>query len=120
MRSSLRKHLSLFVQRRLLIERRGSRRIAPAHRTLCLVPSTGGEKKTATVHNISNTGVAVQMDQAYAPGTHLRVLLINEAHTFSLNAELDVIRSIRMGDHYVIAGHFRRPLSHEEVVPFIS
>ena len=35
----------------------------------------------------------------------LRVLLINEAHTFSLNANLDVIRSIRMGDHYVIAGN---------------
>ena len=68
MRSSLRKHLSIFVQRRLLIERRGSKRIAPTHRTLCLVPSTGDERKTAMVHNISSTGVAVQMERAYAPG----------------------------------------------------
>lgn len=120
MRMSLRKHLSSLVQRRRLIERRGSKRIVPVHRTLCLIPSTGEERTTALVHNISNMGVAVQSDQAYAPGTHLRILLVNEAHTFSLNVELTIVRSFRMGDCHVVAGTFARPLSHEEVVPFIA
>lgn len=119
MRTSLRKHLSSLMQRRLMIERRSSRRIVPVHRTLCLIPSIGEERTTALVHNISNTGVAVQTDQAYAAGTHLRILLVNEAHTFSLNVEMNVVRSLRMGDHHVVAGAFARPLSHDEVVPFI-
>ena len=119
MRATLRKHLSSLMQRRLLIERRGSKRIVPVHRTLCLIPSTGDERTMAVVHNISNTGVAVQSDHAYTPGTHLRILLVNEAHTFSLNVELSVVRSLRMGDYHLVAGTFAQPLSHEEVVPFI-
>jgi len=120
MRSSLRKHLSIFVQRRLLNERRGSKRNMPVHRTLCLIPSSGEERTTTLVHNISRTGVALQTDDAYAPGTLLRVLLVNESHTFSLTADVNVVRSIRMSDHYLTAGSFVRPLSHEEVVPFIQ
>ncbi len=119
MRSSLRKHLSIFVQKRLSIERRGSKRIAPGHHTLCLIPSTGEKRTAARVQNISHTGVAMQMEQAYAPGTLLRVLLVNEAHTFSLSIELKVVRSLRMGDQYLVAGTFTRPLLHEEVVPLI-
>jgi hypothetical protein len=119
MRSSLRKHLSIFVKKRLSIERRGSKRIAPVHRTLCLIPSSGDKRTTALVHNISSTGVAVQMEHAHAPDTLLRVLLVNEAHTFSLNVDLNVVRSIRMGEQYIVAGTFTRPLSHEEVVPFV-
>jgi hypothetical protein len=119
MKTSLRKHIASFVQRRLLIERRSSKRIVPVHRTLCLIPSTGDEQTTALVHNISNTGVAVQTDHAYTPGTDLRILLVNEAHTFSLNIDLHIVRCIRMGEHHVVAGTFARPLSHDEVVPFI-
>jgi hypothetical protein len=119
MRTTLRKHLSSFVQRRQLMERRSSKRIVPIHRTICLIPSTGDECMTALVHNISSTGVAVQADHAYAPGTHLRILLVNEAHTFSLNVELSVVRCLRMGDLHLIAGTFAQPLSHDEVVPFI-
>lgn len=119
MKSSLRKHLSIFVQKRLSIERRGSKRIAPVHRTMCLIPSTGDKRTTALVQNISCSGVAVQMEKPYAPGALLRILLVNEAHTFSLNVDLNVVRSIRMGEQYLVAGTFTRPLSHEEVVPFI-
>lgn len=120
MRSSLRKHLSIFVQRRLMNERRGSKRVVPIHRTLCLIPSSGQERTTTLVHNISRTGVAMQTDLAHAPGTLLRVLLVNEAHTFSLTMEVNVVRSVRIGDHYLTAGNFVRPLLHEEVVPFIQ
>lgn len=120
MHSFLRKHLSIFVQRRLMIERRNCKRIVPVHRTLCMMPSSGEERATTTVHNISRTGVSVQSDQAYAPGTLLPVLLVNEAHTFSLAVDVNVIRSTRTGERYTIAGSFIRPLSHEEVVPFIQ
>jgi hypothetical protein len=120
MRSSLRKHLSILVQRRLLNERRGSKRMVPVHRTLCLIPSSGEARTTTLVHNISCNGVAMQTDQAHAPGTLLRVLLVNEAHTFSLTVDVNVVRSVRMGEHYLTAGSFVRPLLHEEVVPFIQ
>lgn len=120
MRTSLRKHLSIFVQRRLMNERRGSKRIVPVHRTLCQIPSSGELRTTTLVHNISRTGVAMQTEHVYAPGTLLRVLLVNEAHTFSLTAEVNVVRSVRMGDHYLTAGSFVRPLLHDEVVPFIQ
>jgi hypothetical protein len=120
MRSSLRKHLSIFVQRRLMNERRGSKRVVPIHRTLCLIPSSGQDRTTTLVHNISRTGLAMQTDHAHAPGTLLRVLLVNEAHMFSLMMDVNVVRSIRMGEHYLTAGNFVRPLVHEEVVPFIQ
>lgn len=120
MKSTLRKQLSAFAQRRLQIERRGNKRIVPVHRTLCQIQPCGhGERTTALVHNISCTGLAIQAKHACAPGTRLRLLLVNEAHTFSLTMELIVVRSIRSSDQYVIAGEFSRPLLHEEVAPFI-
>ena len=120
MKTSLRKQLSIFVQRRTLIERRASKRIVPARRTLCLIQASGGEETTTLVHNVSCQGLAVQAEHAYAPGTLLHILLVNEAHTFALTMDVNVVRSIRMGDHYVTAGSFVRPLSHEEVVPFVQ
>lgn len=119
MATSLRKQLCAFVQRRVLIERRASKRIVPVHRTLCLIQSSGGAWTTAPVYNISSTGVAVQSEQGYAPGTVLRILLVNETHTFSLATELNVVRSIKIGDPYLVAGTFARSLLHEEIVPFV-
>lgn len=120
MRSTLRKQLSVLVQRRLQIERRRVKRIVPVRRTLCLIGSCGSDAKTtAIVHNLSSTGIAMQDDSHYAPGTILHLLLVNDAHTFSLAVEMNVVRSIPKGDHYLIAGPFTRHLLHEEVVPFI-
>lgn len=120
MKTTLRKQLSVLTQRRLLIERRGSKRVMPVHRTLCVIQSSGeDERATAVVHNISCMGVAVHGERAYAPGTQLRVLLVNEAHTFSLSVDLNVSRSLHAGDRYLIAGTFARPLQHAEVTPFI-
>jgi hypothetical protein len=121
MNSSLRNKLSILVQRRLQIERRSSRRVAPAHRTLCLILASGeNEQTTAIVENLSNKGIAVLAERAYTPGAILNVLLVNASHTFSLAVEMKVTRSTRIGsDQYLIAGPFARPLSHEEVVPFI-
>jgi hypothetical protein len=77
------------------------------------------ETTTAIVQNLSRTGVAVQTDHNYEPGTVLHILLVNDAHTYSLAVDMNVVRSSRVGDQYLIAGPFARPLLHEEVVPFI-
>jgi hypothetical protein len=120
MKTTLRKQLSALVQRRLMIERRGSKRVVPVHRTICLIQSSSeDERRTASVHNISYTGIVVHGERAYEPGTLLRILLINEAHTFSLALELNVTRSLHAGDRYLIAGTFAQRLSHAEVAPFI-
>jgi hypothetical protein len=121
MSSTLRNKLSVLVQRRLHIERRGSKRIAPVHRTLCLI-SAAGEKESMTgvVDNLSNQGVAIVSDRPYPLGTILYLRLVNAAHVFSLEVEMKVVRANRIGyDHYRIAGPFVRTLRHEEVVPFI-
>ncbi len=120
MKTSLRKQLSLLVQKRLFVERRSGKRIMPVRRTLCLLQSADRpEPTTAIVQNLSHMGIAVQSEDNYAPGTQLRLLLVNDAHTFSLAAELSVVRSVRIGNLYLIAGPFARPLSHQELVPFI-
>lgn len=120
MKSTLRKQLSVFAQRRLQIERRGHKRIVPVHRTLCqLRASEQDERTTGLVQNISSTGLAVQAIRAYAPGTLLHVLLVNEAHTFSLSMDLIVVRTTRSGDQHLVAGMFSRPLLHQEIAPFI-
>lgn len=120
MKSSLRNKLSVLVQRRLQIERRGGKRVVPIHRTLCqLQASDDSEPATGIVHNLSYKGVAVLSEREYALGTLLRVLLVNDSHTFSLAMDMKVVRSFRNGGtQYLIAGPFTRPLRHEEVVPF--
>jgi len=120
MKSSLRKQLSVFVQRRLQNERRGNKRVVPVHRPHCLIQQSGDDERiTALVHNISSTGVAVQAERDYEPDTLLHVLLVNAAHTFSRSMDLNVVRCIRTGDRYLIAGLFTQPLLHEEVAPFL-
>ena len=121
MRPSLRNKLSVLIQRRLQIERRGCKRLVPIQRTLCLLPSRGdSEGTTAVVNNLSHKGVAVVAEREYALGTILPVLLVNASHTYSLAVEMKVVRASRLGrDQYLIAGPFARSLLHEEVVPFI-
>jgi hypothetical protein len=121
MKSALRNKLSVFVQRRLQVERRGGKRVVPAHRTLCLLQAPGeSEPTTATVHNLSYKGVAVLAEHEYPTGAVLRVLLVNDSHTFSVTMDMKVTRSFRNGGtHYLIAGPFTRPLQHDEIVPFI-
>lgn len=121
MNSTLRNKLSVLVQRRMQIERRSSKRIAPVHRTLCVI-STAEEKAilAGVVDNLSNQGIAVMVERPYPLGTILHLRLVNAAHMFSLEAEMKVVRAIRIGyDHYLLGGPFARPLLHEEVVPFI-
>lgn len=120
MNSTLRNKLSVLVQKRRQIERRGSKRIAPVQRTICLISAAGEEVVTGVVENISNQGVAMLTGRPYPLGSLLHLRLVNAAHMFSVEVQLKVVRSSRCGmDQYVIAGYLTRPLLHEEVVPFI-
>lgn len=121
MRLSLRNKLSLFVQRRLRIERRGCKRVVPVHRTLCLLQAPSeADRVTAVVQNLSVKGVGVLVDREYTPGTVLNVLLVNASHTFAVEVDLQVIRCFRVAaNQYFLAGPFGRPLTHDEAVPFI-
>jgi hypothetical protein len=121
MTSFLRDKLSVLVQRRLQVERRNGKRIAPNHQTLALL-RTGEERDAATslVHNLSVNGVAVHAERPYPIGTILHVLFVNASHTFSVAVDVKVVRCVReIGNGYLIAGPFSRSLSHEEIVPFI-
>jgi hypothetical protein len=121
MKASLRNKLSVLVQRRLVVERRGGKRVTPQHRTLCLLqPASGGERVTGYVHNLSYKGAAVQAERDYPLNTPLHILLVNEAHTFSLALEMKVVRSLRVGgNQFLLAGPFARCLRHDELIPFI-
>jgi hypothetical protein len=102
------------------MERRSGKRIVPVRRTLCLIRSAAHEEwKTGLVQNLARNGIAVQSGTNYSPGTLLHLLIVNEAHTFSLAVDMNVVRCIRVSDQHLIAGPFTRPLLHEEVVPFI-
>lgn len=121
MNSTLRGKLSVLVQRRLHNERRGSKRIAPVQRTLCLMSAPGeGLTLTALVENLSNQGIAILAQRPYPLNTILHLRLVNAAHMFSLEVDMKVFRCTRMGyDQYFIAGPFTRRLLHDEIVPFI-
>jgi hypothetical protein len=121
MTSSLRNQLSALVQRRRQVERRRSKRIAPAHRTFALLHREGdGKETTSLVHNLSLTGIAVHAECDYPLGTILHVLLVNASHIFSVAVDMKVVRCVRENHRsYLIAGPFERSLEYEEIVPFI-
>ncbi len=121
MKLSLRSTLSALVQRRMPIERRGGKRVAPTHRTLCLIQSPSEHERCAgTVHNLSNKGIAVLSNREYPLGSTLHVLLVNASHTFSVELDMKVVRAFRTpNEQFLVAGPFSRPLLHHEIVPLM-
>jgi hypothetical protein len=118
---SLRSRLSALVQRRLQVERRNGKRVAPMQRTLCLLHKDGAdERATSVVKNLSLKGVGVVAERGYELGEIVHALLVNASHTFSVAVDLKVVRCFRVADQeFFVAGPFTRSLTHEEVVPFI-
>jgi hypothetical protein len=113
--------LSSLVTKRGRMERRAFRRLTPGHLTPCHVRAPGAEMhRPAWVHNLSPGGAGILTDQEFCPGTPLRVLLVNAAHTFALSMEFDVVRCFQVvnGDYFV-GGQFRRQLRHDELLPFM-
>jgi hypothetical protein len=118
---SIRRQLSALVQRRFYAERRDAKRMAPRHRTLCVIGTpTEDRLTTAFVHDLSLRGVSVLAEREFAPGVVLKLLFVNAAHTFSATRDMKVARCFRAADNrYFVAGPFVQPLTHEEVVPLL-
>ncbi len=117
----IRSKLSVFVQRRLQVERRSQKRVVPVQRTLCLLQVPGeNEQSTAIVQNLSRKGIGVLVDREHQPGDVLTALLVNSSHTFAVKRELKVVRCFRVnGEQFFLAGPFENLLDHAEMVPFI-
>lgn len=101
-------------------DRRNSRRIVPGRLTPCRIEADGLPPTDAMLHNVSLAGAAVLASHPFLPGTSVRLLLVNAAHTFALQRLWTVVRCTRIfqGD-YFLAGHFPEPLGYEDVLPFL-
>jgi hypothetical protein len=113
--------LSALVGRRSRSERRGTKRLHPGAMTPCEIQRVGEDaKQSAWLHNLSVKGAGLMVHREYPPGTMLRLLVVNAAHTFALAVEMRVARCQRIlnGD-YLVGGPFTREVTHQELVPFI-
>jgi hypothetical protein len=113
--------LTALVSRRSRNERRITKRLIPGALTPCEVQIAGEDTRHAAwLHNLSVKGAGLLVEHEYPPGTLVRLLVINAAHTFALAVEMRVARCQRIinGD-YFIGGQFTREVAHQELVPFI-
>jgi hypothetical protein len=113
--------ISSLIDRRSRFDRRQVKRLTPTPQTLCQVWETEqSEPAEATVQNLSAKGVGLVGSREYAPGSVLRVLLVNASHTFAVHAEIKVVRCFEASDgDYFVGGPFLRALAHDELVPFM-
>ncbi len=112
--------ITALAQRRLKVERREVKRLSPSKRTVCLIRNGDATPPTLAVQNLSVKGAGLLADREYPAGTLLPILLVNGSNTCAVALELNVVRSFRIaGGHWVVAGPFARPLSCEELIPFM-
>ncbi len=121
MELSLLAKITALVKRRLQVERRAAKRLAPGQRTVCLIrPKEDATPLTGLVQNLSVKGIGLLLDGEPPPGTVLRLLLVNGSHTFAVAVEMKVVRSCHIaGSQWFLAGPFVQPLRYEELVPFM-
>lgn len=103
------------------VERRASKRHIPQQMTPCQLPgSTPATSHTALVHDLSLHGAGILSERAIEPGTIVQLLLVNASHTCAMTVEYEVLRCTRSpAGTYFLGGRFRRPLTHDEMVPFL-
>jgi hypothetical protein len=113
--------ITALAQRRLKVNRREVKRLPPGQRTVCLIRGEGPPTVPAlTVQNLSVKGAGLLADREYPAGALLPILLVNGSHTCAVALELNVVRSFRVvGGHWFVAGPFARPLTCEELIPFM-
>src|SRR5690349_21105993 len=113
--------LSALMQPRSRRERREVTRRPPRHRVFCQVREPDQEEVAAgRVYDLSAKGVGMLLPCGYAPGTVLRGLLVNSAHTFALSIDMTVVCSLRLLDgEYSLGLQFPRRLTYEELTPFM-
>jgi hypothetical protein len=103
-----------------LIERRLHRRYHPRRKLVCEAEVPGDGTARGEVQDLSAGGLSFLCSRGWKNGELVRVRMLSPAGTFSLSAELRVIRSARLrtGDWFV-AGAFQTPLGPSEMAPFL-
>jgi hypothetical protein len=120
MDSPLLAKIAALVQRRIQVERREVKRLAPGQRTLCLIRNGDEEPPVVAVHNLSTKGVGLLSEREYPPGTVLPLLIVNGSNTFAVAVELKVVRTFRVvSGRWFLGGPFIRPLRHDELRPLM-
>jgi hypothetical protein len=89
--------------------RRRVRRLA-ARLPLCRLILPGGESFPVKVVNLSLYGIGLAGGYAVPEGLIVQVQLFNRAFIFSLSIGVEVVH---------LGGRFSRPLSYEELAPFL-
>ena len=109
------------VTRPVRSERRASKRHVPATLTPCQLTTSEGEPvDSALVHDLSTTGAGILTEQGIKPGSVVSLLLVNSNHTFALSVDYEVLRcTCSPAGTYFLGGRFARPLTHDEMVPFL-
>jgi hypothetical protein len=102
-------------------ERRGSKRLVPMQITPCQLASTEAPPVGhALIHDLSPRGAGILAESGFEPGAVVSLLLVNANHTYSVSVEYEVIRCTRSpAGTFFMGGRFRRPLEHDELVPFL-
>jgi hypothetical protein len=103
-----------------LIERRLHRRYQPRRKLACEAELPTGGTVRGEVQDLSAGGLSFLCSRGWKQGDMVRVRMLSPAGTFSLSAELRVLRSARLrtGDWFV-AGAFQVPLGPTEMAPFL-
>lgn len=104
----------------------GERRIAPRRQpamgTVCrLDPGPDGEPRIGLVWNISATGISMLLHEPREPGSLIPGELETVAGGNILAVTMHVVHVKQLGNgDYFLGGHFQRPLTADEMQPFVA
>jgi hypothetical protein len=103
-------------------ERRIAPRRRPAMGTICRLDSDdGGPAAVVLVWNISLTGISVLSADLRPAGTEMRGYLEMTEGDHMLRVAMRVIHVKQLGTgDYFLGAHFERPLTAEELAPFVA
>lgn len=103
-------------------ERRRAPRRMPTQGTTCQLEMDSGAKLAwGLVWNISATGISILVGTELKPGAEVRGALLAADGETSLDLALRIahVRRLHTGD-YFLGGHFARPLTAEQMQPFLG
>jgi hypothetical protein len=113
--------LTSLVQKRRREERRLTRRLSLGQSVRCQIRFPGVRRELpARVDNLSVSGVGILASEAIRPRSTLQIVLINAPHTFSLTVGVEVVRCCgAVNGDYFLGCKFTRPLTYDEMAPFL-
>jgi hypothetical protein len=100
-------------------KRRRHRRV-PTRLPLARLTLPGGEILPVQVRNLSLMGIGLVSALPIPKGLIVQIQLINRTYIFSLSIGFEVIHCDRQNDDtFAVGGRFCRPLSSQELGPFV-